>query len=121
MSKVIGAGVLFLLTGGLGICLSSSGKPYGTLIFTIHKLVGLAAVIFAVIVVRNLLQGAGIEGTAMTLIIVTGASILALFVTGGLLGAEKEPYMLLRVVHIVATCLALPSVGALFYLLGFKK
>lgn len=45
-SGVVGTGLLFLFIFLSGFWLSHSGKPYNTLIFTIHKLIGLAAGVF---------------------------------------------------------------------------
>lgn len=52
---------MFFLTIGSGIWLSNSGKPYNTVIFTIHKLIALTAVVFTVILIVNLFRNVEIE------------------------------------------------------------
>ena len=54
--KVLTPGVLFILTLAFGVWLSRSGKPYNTLIFNIHKLIALAAVVVTAIQTFNALK-----------------------------------------------------------------
>ncbi len=44
--RIIVTGVLFGLTLAFGVWLSQAGKPYNPVLFNIHKLTALAAVIF---------------------------------------------------------------------------
>ena len=48
-AKFVTPGVLFILTLVFGFWLSRSGKPYHTLIFNVHKLIALAAVVVTAI------------------------------------------------------------------------
>ena len=55
-SKFIVPIILFFLTVAAGFWVSKTGKPYNTGIFTLHKLLALAAVVLAAMVTTNLLK-----------------------------------------------------------------
>jgi len=88
-SKIITTGVFFLLTIVSGIWLHNMGKPLNTLILTIHKLLALAAVIFTIIIVYNLHKNVEIKTILLILIVITGLSLLVLFISGALLSIGK--------------------------------
>lgn len=121
VSKIIGTGLLFLLTIVSGIWLSNSGKPLNTLIFTIHKLTALAAVIFTAIVIRNLLKNVEIKTVILTLIIVTGLFVLALFVSGGLLSLGKPVNNIISAIHSVTPIPTVITIAMTIYLLVSRK
>jgi hypothetical protein len=104
-SKIIVTGVLFLLTIISGIWLHNTGEPLNTLIFTIHKLLALATVIFTAIAIYNLHKNVEIKTIILILIIITGLSLLALFISGAL------------TIHNIATILAVFSTTVTIYLL----
>jgi len=101
VSKIIGTGLLFLLTIVTGIWLSNSGKPLNTLIFNIHKFTALASVIFIAIVIRNLFKNVEINHVILTLIIVTGLFVLTLFISGALLSLGKPVNNIILTIHSV--------------------
>jgi len=115
INKVIGSGLLFFLTIGTGVWLSSFGKPYNNAIFTVHKLIALAAVVFTA---YSLFKNIDISSLTVALIIIAGVSVLALFISGALLSIGNEPYILLRIIHVIATLLAVTTMGWLVYLVG---
>lgn len=119
--KILGSGVLFVLSIAAGIWLSSRGKPYNTGIFTVHKLLALAAVVFSVLMYISLLQN--VEKTAILVLLlgIAGISVLALFVSGALLSTGTLPYGLLKTVHSLAPVVAVVSLAvSVFMLLGRK-
>ena len=117
ISKIIISGLLFLLTIISGIWLHKMGKPLNTFIFTIHKLLALAAVIFTAILIYNLLKNVEIKTLLLILIIIAGLSILALFISGALLSIGKFPHNTMLLVHNIATILAVIFTAATIYLL----
>jgi len=48
-SKVVITGLFFVFVFLLGFWLSRSGKPYNSLIFNFHKLIGLAMGVFLIV------------------------------------------------------------------------
>ena len=129
-SKTAICGLLVLLTLVSGVWLSHSGKPYNSMIFTIHKLIALATVIIIGVNVYHLLRAMdGNTLVTLSVIAVSGLLFLALFISGallslipaGLLSLEKPmPEIILRI-HQVAPLLALVSSTATFYLLAASK
>ena len=90
VAKFITPGVIFLLTLAFGYWLSRSGKPYNGLIFNIHKLIALAAVIVTAIQTINALKVIEAQPILIVLLIMIGLCVVALFVTGALMSANKD-------------------------------
>ena len=129
-SKTVICGLLVLLTLVSGVWLSHSGKPYSSMIFTIHKLIALATVIIIGVNVYHLFRT--IDGNtliALSVIAVSGLLFLALFISGallslipaGLLSLEKPMSEVILKVHQVAPLLALVSSTVTMYLLTLSK
>ena len=114
--KIIIIGLLFLFTIVSGVWLSNSGKPLNTIIFTIHKLIALAAVIFTAIVIHNLLNIVGVENVILILIMVTGLFVLTLFLSGALLSLGKPVNDILLTIHKVIPILTVISIAVIMYL-----
>lgn len=121
VSKIIGTGLLFLLTIVTGIWLSNSGKPLNTLIFTIHKFTALASVIFIAIVIRNLLKNVEIKTVILTLIIITVLFVLTLFISGGLLSLGKPANDIILTIHSVTPIPTVITTAVIIYLLVSRK
>ena len=122
VSRLILPSSLFLLTLASGFWLSNSGKPYSTLIFTIHKLISLAAIITTAFTVNYLHKTAelrlAVEAGAIT---VTALVFLSLLVTGALMSIGKPALAAIRTIHHVAPYLAVISAATTVYLLASGK
>jgi ribose/xylose/arabinose/galactoside ABC-type transport system permease subunit len=57
LTKFIIPGIIFLLTLVFGIWLSNSSKPYNGILFNIHKLIALVAVIVTTMQIYMILKG----------------------------------------------------------------
>jgi len=101
----------------MGFWLSNSGRPYNNILFTVHKLIALAAVIFIVSLFYGLLKNMDIQSIIIILIAIAALSIIALFVTGALLSIESAQYVLLNTVHIMATILTVLTTTISLYLI----
>jgi hypothetical protein len=118
-SKLILAGVLFLLTLISGVILSRSGRPFSIGLVTIHKLVALGTMVLIGIAVNQVYKTA--DGKAligMGVLIITGVLFLALIATGALLTREEMqlPEVVMRI-HQLAPLLALASSAMTIFLL----
>ena len=122
VSRLILPSSLFLLTLASGFWLSNSGKPYSTLIFTIHKLISLAAIITTAFTVNYLHKTAelrlAVEAGAIT---ITALLFLGLLVTGALMSIGKPALSEIRTIHHVVPYLAVISAAATVYLLASGK
>ena len=118
-SRLVLPGSLYLLLMASGFWLSSSGKPYSTLIFTIHKLIALAAIIATAVTINHLHKTAGLGlAVELTAVVITGLLFLSLLVTGGLLSIYKQAPAVIETIHHAVPYLAVISSAATFYLLA---
>jgi heme A synthase len=117
-SRLALTGSLFLLTLGSGLWVSQSGKPYNTVIFTIHKLISLSTIIVTAITINYLHKLAALRpAVEYTAIAITALLFLFLLVSGGILSAAKHlPAFILRI-HQAAPLLAFISTASTLYLL----
>lgn len=115
--RFVGAGATFLLIFLAGFALTRSGKPYGTLIFTIHKLVSVGAVVWLGITVRRMGQAGALGAVELLAAIVTGLFFLGTMVTGGLLSVDKVMPAIVRRLHHMTPYLTVLSTAATLYVL----
>jgi hypothetical protein len=117
--RFVGAGLFFLLILLSGYWLSRSGKPYGTLVFTIHKLVAVAAVVLLGVTVRRMHQAVALGTIDLLATIVTGLFFLGTIVTGSLLSIPLDKAMpaIVHTLHRVTPYLTVLSTAATLYLL----
>lgn len=118
--RLLTVGVLFFSTLLSGYWLSHSGKPYSTLIFTLHKLIALAAVILIAVAVRRLLGAVDPK----TLLEMGAAALSALLfiglvISGALLSLGNPAPAAVLVVHHIAPYLVGITTALTIYLLAF--
>ena len=116
LSNFLTIGIIFLLTLVFGFWLRRIGKPYNGILFNIHKLLALAAVIVAVFEIRKMIQSEGTIPFYNVLIALTGVSIIALFATGALMSIGKLNYAVSLTIHKAAPILATMTLIAAIYL-----
>jgi hypothetical protein len=121
VAKFITPGFIFLLTLVSGFWLSNSGKPLNTVIFTVHKLIALAAVIFTSIAIYSLIKNVEIQSLIVTLIVIVVVCILVSFLTGALLSLDIPKNNILLIIHKTAPLLAVISLAVTIYLVGGRK
>jgi len=83
--RIIGIGAGFIIMFVSGFWLNRTGKPYGTLIFTIHKTIGLGLGILLFIVVKQANQTTSFSPLEMIAVVVTVLIFLATVTMGSLL------------------------------------
>jgi len=97
----------FVLIIVFGIILNRTGKPYNTIIFTIHKLVALALIVYSFIYVRQLLISykgeLSISRVLLVSIMLVLISILLLFITGALMSIGVLSLKVIRIIHLLST------------------
>lgn len=111
--------IIFLLAVAAGFWLSRSGKPLKTGIFTVHKLIALAALVVAALQTSAALKTAAIQPIVIALLVVIGLCAVALFVTGALMSANKPAYRALLTAHRIAPALSIMAGAATIYLLAW--
>jgi hypothetical protein len=97
--RTVGAGIsfLFILLSGFG--LTRSGKPYGVLVFTIHKLFSVGVVVLLGIAVRHANQAMRLGTMGWLAVTVTGLFFLTTVVAGSLLSISDSMPAIVRKLH----------------------
>ncbi len=117
ISKIFLPIILFILTIAAGFWVSKNGKPYNTGIFTLHKLLALAAVILAAIVIAGLVKAVPLQSVIILLLVMASLSVVALFATGALMSIQKTVDSVWLFIHRIAPFLLASSVGTILYTL----
>jgi hypothetical protein len=107
----------FLLTIVLGFLLSRRGQPYHGLLFNVHKLVALAAVILSFMAIYQLIKVLDISTLIMILLAILGLGVIALFVSGALMSAGKGEYQVMKLIHNISPFILVIAAGCIVYLL----
>ena len=84
---IVGLSFFFIFLSGFW--LSRTGKRYNGLIFTIHKLVGLAMGVFLIMTIKQVHQVAPLGPVEITAIVVTALFFAATVTMGSLLSIGK--------------------------------
>ena len=116
-SKLISAGLFFLFIFLSGYWLSRTGKPYSTLVFTIHKLIGLAFGIFLIITVYRIHQTISLTPLQMVAIAITVLLFITTVAAGGMLSIDKPMPLFVSWIHKLLPFLTVISTGGTVYLL----
>lgn len=116
-NRFIAPGILFLLTLLFGFWLSHAGKPYNGLLFNVHKLIALGAVVLAILQltkIPNLLTPVSLVAVGLVL---AALSVIALFASGALMSAEKLDYALMLTIHRIAPVVLVIGLGFVILLM----
>ena len=117
LSKFVLPGIAFILTLAFGFWLSHVGKPYNGLLFNVHKLIALGAVVATVIQLVKLLKGADSLALIIVLLVVAALCVIALFASGALMSIGKLDYALMLTVHRIAPVLLVTAMIIIFIML----
>jgi hypothetical protein len=110
---------LYLLIFASGFWLTRSGKPYNTIVLTIHKLISVVAVVFLVVTMVQVNKAARLNAGELAASIVTGLFFVGTFTTGALLTGDKPmPAVVLWLHRITPFLTVLASAVTLFLSLG---
>ena len=97
--KTILAAASLLLSVASGFCLKSGGRPHNPLLFNLHKFSSLAFVILAVWLFHTIDYNSGPRTLRLTLMFISCASCLALFISGGMMSLTKPAAAYIRTIH----------------------
>lgn len=118
-SRLISAGVLFLLTIISGMILSHSNRPLNIGLVTVHKLIAAGSIVLLGMAINQLFKTVDSKGVVELSFTILGAmAFLALIATGALLTREemKLPALVLNI-HKIGPIVALISSTIAAYLL----
>jgi len=121
--KIIGTGAAFLIMFLSGIWLNRTGKPYGTLIFGIHKLIGVGIAVFLFITIRRMHQATPFSSLELVVVIVAALFFLATVTTGSLLSVPVSKPMpgIVTTLNKIFPYFTVLSTAVVLYLLLIRK
>ena len=109
---------MLLLIIVLGVWLSRTGKPYNGILFNIHKLAALAAVILTVV---RLYQLDPFTNSPISVVLFIGLAVLSvigLFATGAAMSIQDEVKPVFQWIHGISMLFAAGSIVVGLFLLG---
>jgi hypothetical protein len=116
ITKLVLSGIGFLLILVSGIWLSKLGKPYGTLVFNMHKLVAMGFIVLTFITSRNMFKEINISSFMWILIVLAAISVITILLSGGILSQKEQITGSLVIIHKISSALLLISLSGGFYL-----
>lgn len=119
--RVVIVGLSFLFIFLSGFWLSRTGKPYNGLIFTIHKLVGLAMGVFLIMTIKQVHQVAPLGPVEITAIVVTALFFAATVTMGSLLSIGKPMPTFISMMNKLFPYPTVLSTAVSLYLLLSRK
>ena len=120
-SKFIAPGIVFLLTLVFGFWLNNSGKPYNGILFNIHKLIALGAVVATAMQIYNIFKVMGSQSPIVILVILAAICVVALFASGAFLSIGNLNYQLMKTIHNIAPVLIVIAMALTFYFLSGRN
>ena len=120
-SRVVYFVIAIVLTLISGTLLSFLGRPLNSLVFTIHKLSAVAAIILIGLSARNLIKIGDVHMLYLFVTALAGLLLLALVISGALLSFERPvPQLPLRI-HQLLPVLALAASILSIYLFASNR
>jgi hypothetical protein len=129
-TKLLITGLCFIFIFLFGFWLSRVGKPYNSLIFNFHKLIGLAMGAFLILTIYRAHKTISLNPTEILVIGITVMIFIILVAAGGLLSIEAavdpaitdQPVQtVVSVIHKVFPYLAVLATAGTLYMLLFNK
>ena len=120
LTKPLAPGIAILLTLVFGFWLGKIGKPYNGMLFNIHKLIALGAVVATAIQVYRSFPEMASQPWLILSIAVVALCVVALFASGAFLSIGNIEYTVARMIHNVSLILAAAAMGFALYFLNIK-
>ena len=117
LSKFMLPIVAFILTLAFGFWVSHMGKPYNGLLFNIHKLIALGAVIASIVQLTKVLKNADSLALIIVLLVVAALCVIALFASGAFMSIGNVDYRLMLIVHRIAPVVLVIAMGIILVML----
>lgn len=119
--RFVNISLFFLLIFSSGYWLHHSGKPYGAVLFNLHKLIGFGLFVLIVIRVIQLHRAMPLSAPELIACAIAGLFFLATIVFGGLVSIDNPMPAFVSPAHKLLPYLTLLSTGLSLYLLLKQK
>ena len=110
-------GCLFLIILGFGLWVSKVGKPYNNVLFNIHKLIALGAVILTALRIFKLDPFITFPNLAIVLIALAVLCAIGMFATGAVMSIKDDVPKAALLVHRILPAIIFISVSISIYLI----
>jgi len=120
-TRILIIGLLYLLIFASGFWLSKSGKPFNTIVLTIHKLISLAVLVLLIIIIYRFHEGAKLGAVELAFTLVMSLFFLSTIISGGFLSTGKSLPAAIRIVHLTTSILTVLTGAVMLFLLLFYK
>lgn len=117
LTRTVSIGLSFLLIFASGIWMSASGKPYGSGLFAVHKLVGVAVGVLLGVIVYQAHKVAPLDTLQVAAIVLTVLFFSATVIAGSLLSVDLQVPGIVRKLHQVVPVLTVLATAGMLYLL----
>ena len=117
LSKFVLPVVAFVLTLVFGFWVSHLGRPYNGLLFNVHKLIALGAVIATIVQLTKVLKNANALVLIIVLLVVAALCVIALFASGAFMSIGNVDYGLMLTVHRIAPVVLVIAMVIIFIML----
>lgn len=114
--KFVLPGIVLVLTVIFGFWLSRTGKPYNGILFNVHKLIALGAVILIAAQSYNAYREIQAQALLIVCAIAAALCVAALFATGAFMSAEKFDHAVMLTIHRIALVPVLIALASAIYL-----
>ncbi len=114
--KFIYTGTFFVFIFLLGYWLNRSGKPYEALLFNIHKLVALGAVVYLGVTFYKAQHATPLSPLQLAVVALTFLCFVVTIVTGGLVSIEKAMPAAVQLLHKIMPYLTVLSAAASLFI-----
>lgn len=115
--RFVNVGLFFLLILSTGYWLHHSGKPYGAILFNIHKLIGFGLFVFLAVRIYQMNQAVPLSAPQLIACVAAGLLFLATIVFGGLVSVDKPMPAFVSLFHNLFPYLTVLSTACSLYLL----
>jgi len=101
-----------------GVVLSRTGKPYHTLLFTVHKLVAIAGLVFMIVLLSAYIKGNPANSVLILFAIAGAVGFLGILLSGALMSLDRL-VVSMQLVHKLSTVVyVLASSGLMWKILS---
>jgi len=107
--------VLFIVIFASGYRLNQTGKPYNTITFNIHKLIGLAVMAILIVKLYKMNQVSDIGWSEWITCTIAGLLFLSAIISGGVLSIDKQMPDIVIKIHRVNAYLIIPIIAIIYY------
>jgi heme A synthase len=120
-SKLIIAGVSFLLILLSGFWLSGTGRPLNSILLTVHKLISVAAVVYLIVNVIKVHRTTPLSPFEIGLSLASLLFFLVMVATGGLLSTAKTMPVFVHKIHQIMPYVVILTTSITLYQLLIRK